>query len=87
MKIVSELISKVVYKTYYLFPDELWEQFKDTIRDEHDIEDDEEIRYEFNYDFMCWLEEQLASGDNRITTEESEEMINGDYKYVKWDNE
>lgn len=87
MKLISKLVANSVYHTDYIFPEEVWLDYKDTVRDNSDFPDhDEDIRFEYGYDFMCWLEEQIVAGDNRITTEERTEIINGDYKDMEWAN-
>jgi hypothetical protein len=85
MKLVLPLVATVHYQDWYEFPEDVWLDFKDTVRDNSDFPDhDEDIRFEYDEDFYEWLGEQMNSGDTRITKHGSNQIINGDYQSLEW---
>lgn len=85
MIITKRLVASVLYKQSYTFPTEVWLEFKDTVRDDSDFPDhDEDIRFEYGDDFYDWLEERFLNGDTRISIEEKENMLDGEYQALEW---
>jgi hypothetical protein len=87
MKITSTTTRYGAYITEYDFSEEVWLEFKDTMRDDADFPDhDDDIRFEYQDEFVEWLQEQLAEGDTRITTAHDSPEMTGDTTKIEWSN-
>lgn len=84
MKIQDILLATVMYLDTFEFPEEVWLEFKDTVRDEDDFpEHDEDIRSEYAEDFYEWLRQNHDS-DPRITQTSTNKILNGEPQSIEW---
>jgi hypothetical protein len=79
-------VSAVEYVTVE-FPDKYWQDFKEEIRDEIRSEmDDEDIRYEWDGEFVDWIVDKISNGDPEVSLTEHIEPITRDEMEVEWIN-
>ena len=85
MKIHDTLLATVKYLETYEFPEEVWLDFKDTVRDEDGFpEHEEDIRFMYSEEFYEWLNENFEN-DSRIIKTSSDKIINGEAGDIEWE--
>jgi hypothetical protein len=87
MKITSTVTRYGAYITEYGFSEEVWLEFKDTVRDDNDFPDhDDDIRMEYEDEFLEWLRDRFVLGDARITCTDHSPEMTGDTTEIEWSN-
>lgn len=67
------------------FPDELWQTFKDSKRDDEYYPDHEDnVRYEYEDEFIDWLHQLREAGDKTIKFEVITYPISMEYVDSVW---